>query len=148
MLRRAGMLLTMAAVTILAAACDGKPALTGPGGVSVGIGGGGGGFNQPDGALLGNWRRTIFLLDVEGFPHSSETTWRFFSGGTAVRTIVARDLTFGVADVQVTDLRWTADATTVRVTFLPPASGTAEYSWRVRGDTLELASQPYIRLRE
>lgn len=146
-MRRAGMLLMMAAVTILAASCDGKPALTGPGGVTVGVGGDGG-FNQPDGALLGSWRRTLFLFDVEGFAHSSETTWRFFAGGTAVRTVVARNISLGTADVLVTDLRWTADATTVRVTFLPPSSGTAEYSWRVRADTLDLASQQYIRLRE
>ena len=35
---------------------------------------------------------------------------------------------------------------TVRITYLPPSSGTFEFSYRVAGDTLYLASQPYARI--
>ena len=49
-------------------------------------------------------------------------------------------------DAQTVDARWEPLVQTVRITYLPPSSGTFEFSYRVNGDTLYLASQPYARI--
>ena len=79
-------------------------------------------------------------------PSSSETTWRFNADGTASRLSVTRNFTAGLADAQTVDARWEPLVQTVRITYLPPSSGTFEFSYRVNGDTLYLASQPYARI--
>jgi hypothetical protein len=96
--------------------------------------------------LVGTWRRILYFLAEDGSASSSETTWRFNADGTASRLSVTRNFTAGLADAQTVDARWEPLVQTVRITYLPPSSGTFEFSYRVNGDTLYLASQPYARI--
>jgi hypothetical protein len=97
-------------------------------------------------SLVGTWRRIIFFLADDGSASSSETTWRFNANGTATRVSVTRNFTAGLADAQSVDARWEALTQTVRITYLAPSSGTFEFTYRVSGDTLYLASQGYARV--
>lgn len=96
--------------------------------------------------IVGTWRRILYFLADDGSASSSETTWRFNADGSASRLSVTRNFTAGLADAQTVDARWEALTQSVRITFLPPSSGTFEYSYRVNRDTLYLASQAYGRL--
>lgn len=141
---------TMAALVLglAVAACDGSAVLTGPNGELVGVPGpsGTGGTNATA-SLVGTWRRSILFFDFDGSAASSETTWRFDSGGTGSRSVIARNFTSGVADALISTLTWQATSTTVQVTFVTPQTGTVSYDWSVRGDTLVLAGQGYLRVR-
>jgi hypothetical protein len=88
----------------------------------------------------------LFFAD-DGSASSNETTWRFNSDGTASRLTVTRNFTAGLFDSQTVDARWEALAQSVRITYLPPSSGTFEFSFRITNDTLYLASQGYGRVR-
>ena len=96
--------------------------------------------------LVGTWRRILYFVAEDGSASSSETTWRFNADGTASRLSVTRNYTAGLADAQTVDAQWVPLVQTVRITYLPPSSGTFEFSYRVTGDTLYLASQPYARI--
>jgi hypothetical protein len=95
---------------------------------------------------VGTWRRVLFFIADDGSAGSNETIWRFDSNGTASRASVTRNYSAGVADVQTVDARWEPLSESVRITYLPPSSGTFEFSYRVTGDTLFLASQAYGRV--
>ena len=97
-------------------------------------------------AIVGTWRRILYFLADDGSASSSETTWRFNSDGSASRLSVTRNFTAGLADAQTVDARWEALTQSVRITFLPPSSGTFEFSYRISRDTLYLASQGYARV--
>jgi len=117
------------------------------GSMTSGTGGiGGVGGTNAGSALVGSWRRIVYFLADDGSASSSETTWRFRSDGNASRLSVTRNFTAGLADAQTVDARWEPLTQSVRITFLPPSSGTFEYSYRVNGDTLYLASQGYARI--
>lgn len=96
--------------------------------------------------IVGSWRRVLFFLAADGSASSSETTWRFNSDGSASRLSVTRNFTAGLFDAQTVDARWEALTQSVRITFLPPSSGTFEFSYRISRDTLYLASQGYARV--
>jgi hypothetical protein len=96
--------------------------------------------------LVGTWRRILYFLDASGSASSSETTWRFNADGTANRLSVTRNYTAGLADSQTVDARWEALTQSVRITYLPPSSGTFEFPYRISRDTLYLASQGYVRV--
>jgi hypothetical protein len=98
-------------------------------------------------ALVGTWRRVLLFFADDGSASSNETTWRFNSDGTASRLTVTRNFTAGLFDAQTVDARWEALAQSVRITYLPPSSGTFEFSFRITNDTLYLASQGYSRVR-
>ena len=95
---------------------------------------------------VGTWRRILYFLADDGSASSSETTWRFNADGTASRLSVTRNYTAGLADAQTVDARWEPLTQTVRITYLPPSTGTFEFSYRVTRDTLYLASQAYGRI--
>jgi len=95
---------------------------------------------------VGTWRRILFFRAEDGSASSSETTWRFNRDGSAWRLSVTRNFTAGLADAQTVDARWEALPQAVRVTFLPPSSGTFDFSVRISADTLFLASQAYVRV--
>jgi hypothetical protein len=130
---------------IALAACDsgrlGAP--LGSRGTSGGIDGSGGSIAA---GIVGTWRRILYFLADDGSASSSETTWRFNADGTASRLSVTRNFTAGLADAQTVDARWEALTQAVRVTYLAPSSGTFEFSYRISGDTLYLASQGYVRV--
>jgi hypothetical protein len=107
---------------------------TGTGGTSIAAG------------VVGTWRRILYFLAEDGSASSSETTWRFNANGTASRISVTRNYTAGLADAQTVDARWEALTQSLRITYLPPSSGTFEFSYRINQDTLYLASQAYVRV--
>ena len=96
--------------------------------------------------LVGTWRRALFFVAADGSASSNETTWRFNSDGTANRLTVTRNFTAGLSDSQTVDARWEPLTQSVRITYLPPSSGTFEFTYRITNDTLYLASQAYGRV--
>jgi hypothetical protein len=140
MVRRLSMLFLIAL-----AACD-SGRLGAPRGSTIGTTGTAGTGNATASGLVGTWRRIIYFLADDGSASSSETTWRFNSNGTASRLSVTRNFTAGLADAQSVDARWEALTQAVRITYLPPSSGTFEFSYRISRDTLYLASQGYARV--
>ena len=130
---------------LLVAACDGGR-VGAPVGGTLGTVGPGTTGTTASSVLVGTWRRILYFLAEDGSASSSETTWRFNADGTASRLSVTRNFTAGLADAQTVDARWEPLVQTVRITYLPPSSGTFEFSYRVNGDTLYLASQPYARI--
>jgi hypothetical protein len=127
----------------LLAGCD-SGRLGGPLG-STGGGTAGGGAAS---GIVGTWRRILFFIAEDGSASSSETTWRFNANGTASRLSVTRNYTAGLADAQAVEARWEGLPQAVRITFLPPSSGTFEFSYRISADTLYLASQGYVRVAQ
>ena len=130
---------------VLIAACDGGR-LGAPDGGTLGTVGTRTTGTIASSELVGTWRRILYFLAEDGSASSSETTWRFNADGTASRLLVTRNFTAGLADAQTVDARWEPLVQTVRITYLPPSSGTFEFSYRVNGDTLYLASQAYARI--
>ena len=130
-------------VLVALAACD-SGRLGAPLGSTTGTAGTPGSTSAT--SLVGTWRRIIYFLADDGSASSSETTWRFNTNGTATRLSVTRNFTAGLADYQTVDAQWEALSQTVRITYLPPSSGTFEFSYRVSRDTLYLASQGYARV--
>ena len=100
----------------------------------------------PATGLVGTWQRILFFFAEDGSASSNETIWRFNANGTANRTSITRNYTAGLADAQIVAARWEALTQSVRITYLPPSSGTFEFSYRISGDTLYLASQAYWRV--
>ena len=141
--RRCAVLLLLAVL----AACDsgrlGAPRGTSSTGTTGIIGGG----SAASTAIVGTWRRILFFLADDGSASSNETTWRFNSDGSASRLTVTRNFTAGLFDAQTVDARWEALTQSVRITYLPPSSGTFEFTFRITNDTLYLASQAYGRVR-
>jgi hypothetical protein len=130
---------------VLLAACD-SGRLGAPRGSTGGTAGTSGGATFS--GLVGTWRRIIFFIAEDGSAGANETIWRFNSSGSATRTSITRNYTAGLADAQIVDARFELLSQSVRITFLPPSSGTFEYSFRVTGDTLYLASQGYGRIAQ
>ena len=132
-------------VLLLVVACDGGR-LGAPVNGTLGTAGTGTTGTTASSELVGTWRRILYFLAEDGSASSSETTWRFNADGTASRLSVTRNYTAGLADSQTADARWEPLVQSVRITYLPPSSGTFEYAYRVAGDTLYLASQAYGRI--
>lgn len=138
MIRRLAILTMM-----LLSGCD-TARLSGPRGS---VGGGGTAGGAPAATIVGTWRRILYFIAADGSASASETIWRFNANGSANRTSISRNYTAGVADAQTVEATWEQLTQSVRVTFLPPSSGTFEYSVRITGDTLYLASQGYGRVQ-
>jgi hypothetical protein len=130
---------------LLVAACDGGR-LSAPGDGTLGTAGTGATGTTASSELVGTWRRILYFLAEDGSASSSETTWRFNADGSASRVLVTRNYTAGLADAQTVAARWEPLVQSVRITYLPPSAGTFEFSYRVTGDTLYLASQAYGRI--
>ena len=117
MVRRWALIVTM----LMLAACD-SGRLGAPPGATLG---GVGGTSSADAlGIVGTWRRILYFLADDGSASASETTWRFNADGSARRLSVTRNFTAGLEDAQAVDARWEALNQSVRVTFLPPSSGT------------------------
>lgn len=132
--------LAAAAVLLLTVGCDG-PGVVRPDGPLVGVGG----TSSLAGAMVGSWQRVLVFLTDDGFVVSSETRWQFAADGTAVRVVIARNLTAGLSDVSISTARWQVLGTTVRIDFITPSPGTIQLDARVQSDTLYLAGQAYAR---
>jgi hypothetical protein len=134
-------LLVVLACTL--AACDGPGVVDPRHPVIAGVGTGG----SVSASVTGAWRRTLFFVDEFGFAHSSETTWEFRQEGTAVRTVVARNHTLGIADVIVTVARWRTEGTQLRIEFVSPQPGQITLEFRLVGTQLFLAGETFDRLQ-
>jgi hypothetical protein len=138
-------LLVLSTATLTLTACEGAPVEpVGRRNPGVLLGGGGGGGSAV--TIEGTWQRTLVFFDDFGFLQSSETTWTFETGGTALRTIVATNVTLGAADTLVTQARWRLEGSNVVIDFTAPSSGTITLDVRVQGTTLFLAGQEYQRV--
>ncbi|HSJ65642.1 MAG TPA: hypothetical protein VK922_17250 [Gemmatimonadaceae bacterium] len=99
-----------------------------------------------DATLVGSWWRILLFTDDDGTTHASETTWRFDSDGSATRTVVASNLTYGFFDTVVAGARWRTEGGTVVITYVSPDTGTVRFAYRVRGDTLRLDTREFLRV--
>jgi hypothetical protein len=121
--------------------CD-SPGLFGPPGRQVASFGGG---TSAATALTGTWRHALFFFDDFGFANSTETTWQFASDGTAVRTIITRNITLGASDVAITVARWRVSGTRIIIDFVSPTTGTVELDFSISGNQLLLSGQTFER---
>jgi hypothetical protein len=126
----------------LALACDGPGVVTPAGSNPIGFGSSSATSSQ----VTGTWQRTIFFFDDFGFAQSSETTWQFSSDGTAVRSVVARNLTLGFADVLLATARWRVQGSQLIIDFITPTPGQIQLEFRLQGSQLILAGDTYSRV--
>lgn len=88
----------------------------------------------------------MLFTDENGTLHASETTWDFAASGTATRTVVASNLTYGFFDSVVAGARWRTEGGTVVITYVSPDSGTVRFAYRVSGDTLVMDTRAFLRV--
>lgn len=142
--------LTRAAFVVLAVvavACidTTTPQYFNSGGFNTGTGGGGGGGGgQLDSNLVGTWSETV-VDTVNGDPTNEQTIWAFNADGTASRTVITFDLTTSVSDTTVTNGTWTADGSTVTITFQAPDTGSEQFTYVINGSTLLLGQTEFVR---
>jgi hypothetical protein len=129
------------AVLLPLSACD-APGVISPMRTVVGIGGTQSAASQ----LIGAWRRSLFFVDDFGFSHSTETTWEFQPDGSALRTVVTRNLSVGLADVTLTSGRWRVEDSRLQIDFVSPQPGSILLQFRVEASRLVLADETYERV--
>ena len=134
-------------VALLCALGCGGVGVDGPLGVGTSNGGApvGGSVAAAERLLVGRWLNVQFFVDGIGVLHSSETTWQFFADKAATKTLVTRNHTEGFYDVIVNTYRW---STTGDQLTIGSANGTFNQvlAYRISGDTLVLATMPFIRV--
>lgn len=113
-------------------------------GFNAGTGGGGGGGGQLDSNLVGTWSQTI-VDTVNGDPTNQQTIWAFNADGSASRTVITFDITTSVSDTTVSNGTWTADGSTVTITFQAPDTGTQQFTYVINGSTLLLGQTEFVR---
>jgi hypothetical protein len=135
-------------------ACAGVEVISGTDGSGTGSGpivgtgpvwGGGGGSTSTQ--LLGTWTRAILLADDVGNVHESRTTWEFRQDGSAIRNVIAWNLTQGYYDTIVTVAQWRTTGSQLTITYIAPALGTAAYAFSINGDILTIGPDQYARIR-
>ena len=134
------------ALAIVAVACidTTTPQYFNNGGFNNGVGGGGGGGGQLDSNLVGSWSETI-VDTVAGDPTNQQTIWQFNADGTASRTVITFDITTSVSDTTISNGTWTADGSTVSITFQAPNPGTEQFTYVINGSTLLLGQTEFVR---
>lgn len=139
------------AVTGLLIACSTLLAATGcsvsEAGLGIGPGRSGNGTGNTSLALVGRWERFVLFTDAGGAVHASETLWDFRTDGTALRTVVTRNLTDGFADAITTIANWRVQGSTLVLEFVSPASGTAQFFFHINRDVLTLDGRDFVRAR-
>jgi hypothetical protein len=98
------------------------------------------------GALVGRWSHRVLFEDGLGVIHSSETIWDFRADGSALRTLISRNLTDGVAEATTQVAQWHLQGRTVVITYLPPDGGTVSFDYQILGDTLLLGGREFRRV--
>ena len=134
------------ALAVVAVACidTTTPQYFNNNGFNTGTGGGGGGGGQLDSNLVGSWSETI-VDTVNGDPTNQQTIWAFNADGTASLTVITFDITTSVSDTTIKNGTWTADGTTVTITFQAPNSGTEQFPYIINGSTLTLGQTEFVR---
>lgn len=107
-------------------------------------GGGGGGGGQLDSNLVGTWSSTI-VDTVSGDPTNQQTIWGFNADGSASLTVITFDITTSVSDTTIKNGTWTANGTTVTITFQAPNPGTEAFTYIINGSTLTLGQTQFVR---
>lgn len=133
--RRACLLLTV----LLTAGCDGPGVVSPRSGVR-----GRAGTLAVSQSLVGSWRRAVYFVDDFGIARSSETTWQFAADGAVARVQVARNLTFGLADVLVSAGRYRIENARLLIDFVSPATSRLSFDIRRTGNQLEIAGELYL----
>ncbi len=125
-------------VAVSLASCDG-PGVVAPRGTVIRAG-----TTSAASSVVGTWRRTVYFLDDFGIAHSSETSWQFGADGAMVRVQVTRNLTFGLADAQVSAGRYRVEGTRLVIDVVTPAPSQLSFEVRRVGNQLEIAGEPYF----
>lgn len=99
----------------------------------------------PSRDVVGTWTRTVAFTDGSGGVSSSETVWTFAPNGVAVRLVVARNFTAGVADTVITRGRWSVSGDRLDFRFDPPATGSVAFRYRATATTLHLDDLTFAR---
>ena len=133
---------TLAAVLLIASACNNVDMRIGPG-IQVGTGTGSGAHHN---SLVGMWTRVVLFTDNQGTSHSSRTTWEFRSDGSAKRTVITQNLRSGISDVLTANASWRTEGSTLVITFHPPDSGTSRFGFSVFGSVLSLDGRDFVRV--
>ncbi len=113
-------------------------------GFNTGVGGGGGGGGQLDSNLVGSWSSTV-VDTVNGDPTNQQTIWAFNADGSASLTVITFDITTSVSDTTIKNGSWTADGTTVTITFQAPDTGSEAFTYVINGSTLTLGQTDFVR---
>ena len=121
------------------AGLDPRDDATRPGGIV------GGPANQHDASLVGYWSRRLVTLDNSGNVSESATEWQFEPEGTGFRLQISRNYTAFLADTAVTFIEWSTSGGNVTIDYLPPASGSVTFRYRVLLDTLSLDELRFVR---
>ena len=134
------------ALAVVAVACidTTTPQYFNNGGFNTGTGGGGGGGGQLDSNLVGSWSQTI-VDTVNGDPTNQQTIFAFNADGTMSRTVITFDITTSVSDTTIFNGTWTADGSTVTITFQAPNTGTEQFTYVINGSTLLLGQTEFVR---
>lgn len=111
---------------------------------SNGSSGGGGSGGALDSNLVGSWTETI-VDTVNGDPTNQQTTFAFNANGSMSRTVITFDITTSVTDTTIFNGTWTADGTTVTITFQAPNTGTEQFTYIINGSTLLLGQTEFVR---
>jgi len=136
----------LVALAVMAVACidTTTPQYFNNGGFNTGTGGGGGGGGQLDSNLVGSWSQTI-VDTVNGDPTNQQTIFAFNADGTMSRTVITFDITTSVSDTTIFNGTWTADGSTVTITFQAPNTGTEQFTYVINGSTLLLGQTEFVR---
>ncbi|MBC7791258.1 MAG: hypothetical protein H7Z74_15030 [Anaerolineae bacterium] len=134
--------LSCSALLVVGAACS-----VGDASLGTGPGRSGGGIVSSSFALVGRWERFVLFTDAGGAVHASETLWDFRSDGTALRTVVTRNLTDGFADAITTVANWRVQGSSLVLDFVSPASGTVQFFFHINRDILTLDGRDFVRAR-
>ena len=106
--------------------------------------GGGGGTGALDSNLVGQWTETV-VDTVNGDPTNQQTIFAFNADGTMSRTVITFDITTSVSDTTIFNGTWTADGSTVTITFQAPNTGTEQFTYVINGSTLLLGQTEFVR---
>lgn len=136
---RRALQVTYMAASLLLAACDG-PGVVSPGSVRFGQVG----SSDLSLAIVGTWRRAIYYLDDFGVARANETSWQFASDGTVVRVLLARNITYGLADAQVNSGRYRVEGGRLFVDFVTPTASQLSFDVQRSGNQLTIAGQAYL----
>ena len=115
---------------------------SGGGGGSGGSGGGGGGGGSS--ALVGSWRHLSTFFTMDGETIVSETRWSFGGGGSCQKDLIQTFVNAGFATTDTRFCTYTADASSVTVTFDGSTVAT-RFSYSFSGGTLILDGFAFSR---
>ena len=82
-----------------------------------------------------------------GSIHESRTTWEVRQDGSAIRTVLAWNLSAGFYDTVVTVAQWRTNGSQLTITYLAPSTGTAAFTFSVNGDILTIGPDQFSRVR-